>query len=33
MRINVHSNGGYAPGGFDSNGGEVNGPLQLIWPV
>ena len=29
MRINVHSNGGYAPGGFDSNGGEVNGPLQL----
>lgn len=24
MRINVHSNGGYAAGGFNSNGGEVN---------
>lgn len=34
MRINVHSNGGYAAGGFDSNGGEVNGPLQLnVAPV
>lgn len=29
MRINVHSNGGYAAGGFDSNGDLP----QLVWPV